>query len=263
MAAKLKSNWGVRTVGSYLLVGIVASCGVQPRAAAGAPKSGAAAQVAVSAQLASGAPAPTPAPAPAKGVQSVSSILAASRSEKEGAALAAQWSAEARLTARAAVKAWFGPDPETAGRAHAYLKAIDDLSIVPLLEQRAPESAALTVDVLRLATDAEVAAQGKIMQRATQLLTDQRHVPTSAGLRDAEETPAEHRVCDDAYAAMRRINRFGEDRVRGIAALDGFFRSPEARRDQLIAAARRAPDFRADTPAGGDSPGRGGLTPQH
>ena len=256
MSGKLKSSWRASTAGSYLLVGIVASCGVQPRAVAGAPKSGAAAQVAASAQPAPGTP------APAKHAQSVSSILAASRSEKEGAALAAQWSAEARLTARVAVKAWFGPDPETAGHAHAYLKAIDDLSIVPLLEQPAPESASLTVDVLRLATDAEVTAQGKIMQRATQLLSDQRHVPTSAGLRDAEETPPEHRVCDDAYAAMRRINRFGEDRVRGIAALDGFFRSPEARRDQLIAGARRAPDFRADTPAGGDSPGRGTLTPQ-
>lgn len=165
-------------------------------------------------------------------------------SQSESAAFVKRNVDEARSTARAAVALWASGSKDQAYNAFSYLVDIDDLAVVPLLEKPFrddPKAASQALDVL---VDAELTLRRKLIARVNQLLDDKRPVPPPAAAAVAEEPYHPHRVCDEAYVAMRRLVHFGEPRLAHELGATQFYAAAEPKRDIEIAYARSTNTWR-------------------
>jgi hypothetical protein len=150
---------------------------------------------------------------------------------------------ESRGPARAAVRVWLRGDEDGRAKALVMLQALDDLAIVPLLELGPPVDVAQFGSYVRLLVSAEARLRAHLRSRLVELLRDRRPTPTPPSDGQEEKAPS-HRVCDEAYIAMRRLANLGQEPYEELLAIRKFDSLSEPDRDREIARAVRSGDFR-------------------
>ena len=136
---------------------------------------------------------------------------------------------DARFSGTAAMHAWASGDTAIIDNAYGFLQNIEDLAIVPAVEQPLPNDAKAAAQALLLLGDAEPELRRKILRRLNALLNDTRELPAEPGLAGSP-----HRVCDEAYVTLRRLVAFPEPEYKGPFAAKSFFASATAARSALI-----------------------------
>ncbi|MGC4066936.1 MAG: hypothetical protein QM784_20330 [Polyangiaceae bacterium] len=158
--------------------------------------------------------------------------------------LAKRETAEARLVPRAAARLWTSAEPPLASEAFDFLVDIEDLAIVPVLDGPLRDDAQTQSQAIELLTTQELKLRERILQRLQLWLEDKRVVPNKPQFGHSEEKPAERRVCDDAYLALRRLVHFGEDELAQLVDARTFLGMTDAQRDAVIAKARATKTWR-------------------
>jgi len=159
-------------------------------------------------------------------------------------AFAAKHKSDARFAGQAAVRAWASRDEKLAEQAFAFLVDVDELSIQPLLEGPLPDSAMNNAMAMRLLVSRESQLRKRLVERLELWLDDKRPVPQPRLPRGIEEQTPEHRVCDEAYVAMRRVVHFSDDEVRQLVDENRLYHLPDALRDEQIHKARATRSWR-------------------
>jgi hypothetical protein len=170
----------------------------------------------------------------------------------EQEAFVARHEEEARFAARVAAEAWRSDDRRLVAASELFLRALDDLAIRPLLEIAVPTDASDAAAYVGMLVQPEIALRAAIATRIDSMLEDRRPVPASLPPGpEPEESPAQRRVCDEAYLAMQSMVNFGEDRLELVLDQRAFLSEPPEARDVLIGRAR---DSAAWQRALGDDP---------
>ncbi|HEY2407230.1 MAG TPA: hypothetical protein VGI10_14570 [Polyangiaceae bacterium] len=156
----------------------------------------------------------------------------------ERAAFVAKQIEDARFSSTAAARTWASGDAALAQNAYAFLQNSADLALRPVIEQPLPSAPAAVTQGLWLIGDAETELRRKVLAHVDALLGDKRALPAEPG-----QAGAPHRVCDEAYATLRRMVSFSESELKAPFIARVFFASAPAARDALIERARRTPSW--------------------
>jgi hypothetical protein len=155
-----------------------------------------------------------------------------------------QQKSKARLAGRAAVRAWVTGDEKLAEQAFSFLVDLDELSIQPLLEGPLPDNPMNIAMAMRVLVARESTIRKRVVERLEQWLDDKRLVPQPRLPPGTEEQVGEHRVCDEAYVAMRRVVHFSDDDVKQLVDENVLYNLPDALRDEQILKARATRSWR-------------------
>jgi hypothetical protein len=158
---------------------------------------------------------------------------------------------------------WTTAESPLAGEAFDFLVDIEDLAIVPVLDGPLRDDAQAQSQAIELLTTQELKLRERVLQHLQLWLDDKRAVPTKPQFGHSEEKPAERRVCDDAYLALRRLVHFGEDELAQLVDARVYLGMTDAQRDAVIARAKATktwrriqdPDQVADEPPPSTPPG--------
>ena len=163
--------------------------------------------------------------------------------EKE-IALAETEENQARLPIRTAVRLWANGAADMSDAAFGLLLGVGDLAIVPVLEGPLRNDPLVAAQAIRLVTDRETELRKRVVIQLEKWLNDKRPIPERPLAPGTEGTRAEHRVCDEAYVAMRKVIHFSDDEVHQLVDADRLFNLPESMRDRAIARARATRSWR-------------------
>ena len=143
---------------------------------------------------------------------------------------------EDRRDARAAVRLWVGGDPAMSRKALVLLSGLHDLAAVPLLESQGPLTPEKEAWLLATVADAQIQLRSDVVRRIDLALADRRPVPLPEEYQQGgmEETPPPRRVCDEAYALMRRMTRPDENEEQYQAKLRAFLELVDKQKDAEI-----------------------------
>ena len=143
---------------------------------------------------------------------------------------------EDRRDARSAVQIWASDDPAMSRKALVLLSGVHDLAVVPLLESRGPHSPEKEAWLLTTIAEAQIELRGEVVRRIDLSLADRRPVPLPDAYQGStmEETPPPRRVCDEAYALMRRLTRPGENEEQYQAKVRAFLQLGDRQKDAEI-----------------------------
>ena len=98
-----------------------------------------------------------------------------------------------------------GKDTGDVSRARAIILAMGDVSFGPLMESPPPQDPGHLVWDMQTAAEIHLSNQSKLTKRLIALLEDKRPVPIPPIPPEVEEKPIPHRVCDDAYLILRKM----------------------------------------------------------
>jgi hypothetical protein len=146
--------------------------------------------------------------------------------------------AESRLTGRVAARMWSKAEPQLAHQAFSFLVEIEDLAIVPVLEDPLRDDPTALSQAMGLLTNEEIKLRTRIVKRLDAWLDDKRPIPQKPSLLPTEGKLRPRRVCDEAYVYMRRLVHFGEGELRQLVDRDRFYDLGEEKRDLAIKTAR-------------------------
>jgi len=134
--------------------------------------------------------------------------------------------------------AWASDDAALADNAYGFLQGVEDLAIVPAIEQPLPKDPKSAAQALWLLGEGEPELRRKILLRVNALLDDARELPV-----EPKQVGSAHRVCDEAYVSLRRLVVFPEPELKQPFVTKSFFASSFAARSALIERARRSPTW--------------------
>jgi hypothetical protein len=152
--------------------------------------------------------------------------------------------AESRLTGRVAARMWSNAEPQLAHQAFSFLIDIEDLAIVPVLEDPLRDDPTAVSQAMALLTGEEVKLRARIVKRLDTWLDDKRPIPQKPRVLPTEGRVQARRVCDEAYVYMRRLVHFGEGELRQLVDRDRFYDLSEEQRDLAIKTARATNSWR-------------------
>ncbi len=167
-----------------------------------------------------------------------------------------QQKSEARVAGRAAVKAWATGDEQLAEQAFSFLVDFEELSLHALLEGPLPDDPLSVARSMRLLVHRESVIRRRLVEQLEKWLDDKRPVPEPRLPPGTEDQVGEHRVCDEAYVAMRRVVHFSDDDVKQLVDEGRLYHLPDALRDEQILKARATRSWRIvlDPDSVGDQP---------
>jgi hypothetical protein len=147
---------------------------------------------------------------------------------------------DSREAARSAVTLWAGSDEALKEKARYLLVNVEDIAIVPLLEAPNHPEADERAWLIRTVADAVADLRRRAASKLKAILDDETIVP-GADDEDSTEEPAPlHRVCDEAYLAMRQLLHLDETEREFNANASAFSALTFEERDTHIQSARQS-----------------------
>jgi len=166
------------------------------------------------------------------------------KQQPEERAFATRETNEARLTGRTAVRMWSAGEKDLSDQAFSFLVDIGDLAIVPILEGPLRDDPGTVSRAMFMLVNQELELRKRLVAQIETWLNDKRPVPQMPRIVPAEVRDSPRRVCDEAYAAMRRLVYFGEDEISQMVDEDRFYDLSEPMRDDAIKRARGTKSWR-------------------